>query len=79
MLKGQDLKRLVAAIPDDAIVNINGHWEVGIESVTVESPSPFGGPTAVLHLTKGYSITKDEVLKALFTKKKTSFPDAETR
>ena len=73
------MKSLVAAIPDDAIVNINGHWEVGIESVTVESPSPFGGPTAVLHLTKGYSITKDEVLEALFSKKKTRFPDAETR
>jgi len=79
MINGKDLKRLVAAIPDDAIVNINGHWEVGVESVTVESAAPFGGPTAILHLTKGYSITKDDVLEALFRKKATSFPDAETR
>lgn len=64
MITGKDLKRLVALIPDEAGVVLNGNWNVSIEGVTVETT--LDGWIASLNLTKGFSITSDEVLNGLF-------------
>lgn len=81
MITGKDLKRMVAAIPDDAYVTINGHYDVSVESVTVESADPFGHIHSDLTLTSGYSLTKDSVLEGMFRYPHmgSGIPDAETR
>ena len=81
MITGKDLKRMAAAIPDDAYVTINGNYNVSVEEVTVESADPFGFSHADLKLTSGFSITKDSVLKEMFRFQHigSSTPDAETR
>ena len=79
MITGKDLKMMVAYIPDDAGVTVNGNWNVNIVNVKVETH--FNGILADLQLTPGYSITKDSVLDEMFRyqHKGSSTPDAETR
>ena len=63
MITGKDLKRMVEAIPDDAIVMVNNNQYVSIEGVSV---STFPWLNASLSLTPGFSITKDSVMQELF-------------
>ncbi len=63
MITGKDLKRMVEAIPDDAIVLINKNQNVSIVSVDV---STFPWLNASINLTPGFSLTKDSVMKEMF-------------
>lgn len=64
MMTGKCLKQLVGIIPDDAGVMVNGNWNVSVEAVSVETSE--GRWSASLNLTKGYSVTSDEVLNGMF-------------
>lgn len=61
MMKGKDLKWLVGMIPDDAYVTINGNHYVDVSAVECERHDGVYN----LHLTPGYSITKDEILDGM--------------
>jgi hypothetical protein len=78
MITGKDLKRMVEAIPDDAIVMVNNNQYVSITNIVV---STFPWLNASLNLTPGFSITKDSVLEDMFRHPHmgSSIPDAETR
>lgn len=64
MISGEALKKMLACIPDEAGVTINGNWNVNIESVRVETTP--NGWEADLQLTPGFSITKDSVMAEMF-------------
>ena len=64
MISGKDLKRMVALIPDNAAVTINGNYNVDITQVKVVTD--MDGLLADLLLTPGYSITKDSVMEEMF-------------
>lgn len=64
MITGKYLKQLVGIIPDDAVVMVNGNWNVSVEAVSVETSGDRW--LASLNLTKGYSVTSDEVLNGMF-------------
>lgn len=65
MISGKDLKRMVSLIPDNAVVTINGNYNVDIIQVRVET-TDVDGLLADLRLTPGYSITKDSVMEEMF-------------
>jgi len=64
MILGSDLKRMIAMIPDDAGVTINGNWDVNIESVSVECSCM--GLTADLKLTEGFGLVKNDFVSGLY-------------
>lgn len=64
MITGKYLKQLVGIIPDDAVVMVNGNWNVSVKAVSVETSEDRW--LASLNLTKGYSVTSDEVLNGMF-------------
>lgn len=64
MITGKDLKRMLSLIPDDAVVTVNGNYNVDIVQVKMETD--FQGLQADLMLTPGYSITKDSVMTEMF-------------
>ena len=64
-MKGKDLKWLVSLIPDDAIVTIDNNPNVEITALENESAREYGWANYNLHITAGYSITKDEYLNGL--------------
>lgn len=68
MITGKYLKQLVGIIPDDAVVMVNGNWNVSVEAVSVETSEDRW--LASLNLTKGYSVTSDEVLNGMFNQLK---------
>lgn len=68
MITGKYLKQMVGIIPDDAAVMVNGNWNVSIERVSVET-SEYGWDASLI-LTKGYSVTSDEVLNSMFNQLK---------
>ena len=37
MMRSEDLKRMINAIPDGAVVSLNGNPNVDIESISVET------------------------------------------
>jgi hypothetical protein len=63
MITGKELRLMVEAIPDDAIVLVNGNQNVRIVDVDV---STYPWLHASINLTPGYSITSDAVMKGLF-------------
>lgn len=65
MMRSEDLKRMINAIPDGAVVLLNGNPNVDIESVSV-STTPFDYCDANLGLTKGFSIVKDDFVSGLY-------------
>ena len=64
MITGKDLKRMLSIIPDDAVVTVNGNYNVDIVQVKMETD--FQGIQVDLMLTPGYSITKDSVMQEMF-------------
>lgn len=64
MITGKDLKRMVELIPDNAVVIINGNYNVDIAQLKMETDQD--GVLADLLLTPGYSITKDSVMQEMF-------------
>ena len=64
MITGKYLKQLVGLIPDDAVVMVNGNWNVSVEAVSVETSEDRW--LASLNLTKGYSVTSDKDLNGMF-------------
>lgn len=64
MISGEALKKMLACIPDEAGITINGNWNVSIESVRVETTP--NGWLADLQLTPGFSVTKDSVMAEMF-------------
>ena len=69
MTTGKYLKQLVEMIPDDAVVTVNGNWNVSVEAVSVETT--VDGWIASLRLTEGFSVTSDKVLNEIFIQLKT--------
>ena len=65
MMRSEDLKRMINAIPDGAVVSLNGNPNVDIGSVSVET-TPFGYCNSNLKLTDGFSIVKDGFVSGLF-------------
>lgn len=63
MITGKELRLMVEAIPDDAIVFVNGNQKVSVVSVDV---STFPWLHASINLTSGYSVTSDAVMSELF-------------
>ena len=63
MIIGKDLKRMVALIPDDAIVRLGGSYKCDIVSVSVET-SAFNYLEADLKLTEGWSVQNDKLLNS---------------
>lgn len=76
MITGKDLKRMVSAIPDSAVVTIDGQYMVDIQEIRVDTTPD--GPLADLKLTDGYSIINDAAFYR-FQHLCSSTPDAETR
>lgn len=64
MISGKELKRMVSLIPDNAVVTINGNYNVDITQVKMETD--MDGLLVDLLLTPGYSITKDSVMQEMF-------------
>lgn len=65
MMKAKDLKRLIGAIPDNAVIMIDGKYDVEITGFDVD---PMRGYDIFnLTLTEGWSITKDAILDGMFT------------
>lgn len=65
MMRSEDLKRMINAIPDGAVVLLNGNPNVNIVSVHVET-TPFEYLDADLKLSDGFSIVKDDFVKGLY-------------
>ena len=65
MMRSEDLKRMINAIPDGAVVLLNGNPNVDIVSVHVET-TPFEYLDADLKLSDGFSIVKDDFVKGLY-------------
>lgn len=63
MMLAKDLKEMLKMIPDNAVVTINGNYNVDIESVSVEFTD---NVTANLKLSEGFSITCDKVIDRIF-------------
>ena len=60
----KDLRMILAGVPDDAVVMVDGNGYVSIDSITVSND--YGYLRCDLHLTKGFSVTNDCVMDALF-------------
>lgn len=65
MMRSEDLKRMINAIPDGAMVLLNGNPNVDIVSVHVET-TPFEYLDADLKLSDGFSIVKDNFVNGLY-------------
>lgn len=65
MMRSEDLKRMINAIPDGAVVLLNGNPNVDIVSIKIET-TPFDHYDADLGLTKGFSIVKDDFVNGLY-------------
>ena len=64
MMLGKNFKDfIVKMIPDDAVVIIDGNYEVDIEEISVEFSDDV---VADLILTKGFSVTCDRIMDSLF-------------
>lgn len=63
MITAKDLKRMLAAVPDDAVIIIDNNYNVTVESLNV-TVTTFAVCDIVL--TEGYSITKDSVINGMF-------------
>lgn len=63
MITAKDLRRMLAAVPDDAVIIINNNYNVSVESLDV-TMTTFAVCDIVL--TGGYSITKDSVINEMF-------------
>lgn len=66
MITGEELKRYLTVIPDDAVVMLDGNPEADIIGIEVETDSVNGGLALNLQITEGYSVTKDSVVKGIF-------------
>ena len=64
MMLMKDLRMMLDVAPDNAVVTINGNYNVNIVSIKLEAE--FDGISCDLMLTPGYSITKDSVLTEMF-------------
>ena len=63
MMIAKDLKEILKGIPDNAVVTIDGNYYANIEGVSMEFSDHV---TADLKLTKGFSVTCDEVIDKMF-------------
>lgn len=63
MITAKDLKRMLAAVPDDAVIIINNNYNVSVESLDVTMTT---FTVCDIVLTGGYSITKDSVINEMF-------------
>ena len=66
MITGEELKRYLTLIPDDAVVMLDGNPEADIIGIEVMTDSVNGDWAVNLQITEGYSVTKDSVVKGLF-------------
>lgn len=66
MITGEELKRYLTLVPDDAVVMLDGNPEADIIGIKCETDSINGGWLANLQITEGYSVTKDSVVKGIF-------------
>ena len=66
MITGEEPKRYLTLIPDDAVVMLDGNPEADIIGIKVETDTVNGGWTVNLQITEGYSVTKDSVVKGIF-------------
>lgn len=64
MITGEELKRYLAVIPDDAVVMLDGNPEADIIGIKAETDD--GRWVVNLQITEGYSVTKDSVVKGIF-------------
>lgn len=63
MITAKDLRRMLAAVPDDAVIIINNNYNVSVESLNVTMTT---FTVCDIVLTEGYSITKDSVINEMF-------------
>lgn len=64
MITGEELKRYLAVIPDDAVVMLDGN--PGADIIGIKAETDDGRWVVNLQITEGYSVTKDSVVKGLF-------------
>lgn len=64
MITGEELKRYLTVIPDDAVVMLDGNPDADIIGIKAETDD--GRWVISLQITEGYSVTKDSVVKGLF-------------
>lgn len=63
MMLMKDLKWMLSTVPDEALVTIDGNYNVNIEKIHYEVGSDC---VCDLRLTEGYSVTKDSIIKGMF-------------
>lgn len=63
MITAKDLKRMLAAVPNDAVIIINNNYNVSVESLDV-TMTTFTVCNVIL--TEGFSVTKDSVINGMF-------------
>lgn len=63
MITAKDLRRMLAVVPDDAVIIINNNYNVSVESLDVTMTT---FTVCDIVLTGGYSITKDSVINEIF-------------
>lgn len=63
MITAKDLRRMLTAVPDDAVIIINNNYNVSVESLDVTMTT---FTVCDIVLTGGYSITKDSGINGMF-------------
>lgn len=66
MITGEELKRYLSVIPDDAVVMLDGNPDVDIVCINATRDVVNERWTVSLQITEGYSVTKDSVVKGIF-------------
>lgn len=69
MITAKDLRRMLAVVPDDAVIIINNNYNVSVESLNVTMTT---FTVCDIVLTGGYSITKDSVINEMFDRLRNS-------
>ena len=64
MITGEELKRYVNVIPDNAVVMLDGNPDADIIGIKAETDD--GGWVVNLQITEGFSVTKDSIIKGMF-------------
>ena len=64
MITGEELKRYVNVIPDNAVVMLDGNPDVDIIGIKAETDD--GRWVVNLQITEGFSVTKDSIIKGMF-------------
>lgn len=71
MMRMKDLKWMLNGIPDEAVVTIDGNYNVDIVSISAETM--FDGILCDLKLSQGFSITKDSILDSFMAELKRAY------